>query len=146
MKQEIIVNGLMEGEIISLYAFCANFDKIIDFYLKNNFKKEFNQIIPDKNIILVNQSELLNKKSECSMNQIYCVLKRNKPVSFLIHLRNAIAHGNLIYREAVKAYEIIDKTITRKKHGTMEFYTAYGLYIREDILKLIALCLNKLKK
>lgn len=50
-----IINGLTSDEITLLYVYCANFDKIIELYSKNNFKKEFNKIVPDKNIIVVKQ-------------------------------------------------------------------------------------------
>ncbi|MBE6309468.1 MAG: hypothetical protein E7080_00245 [Bacteroidales bacterium] len=139
-----IINDLTTDEITLLYVYCANFDKIIELYSKNKFKKEFNKIVPDKNIIEVKQKDVLNTKNKCQHNQMYCVIRKNKPISFLTHLRNAIAHGNLIYFKDNNTYEIIDKTIKKHKGNRIEFYTAYGLYAKDSVLDLITLCLSKL--
>lgn len=93
INDDILVNGISASDCLLLFLYITHFDEIISKYSTINNKKEFNAIIPDKTIYLLSQTVVVQHINDTISNCIYCTKTRNKPVSFLTHLRNAIAHG-----------------------------------------------------
>lgn len=139
MKNDVL-NGLCEKDIIRLYVFIAKIDEIIKIYEQKRLKKDFNKIIPDKNICLVKQTDIYDHIKNNDSNKIYCVKKRNKPISFLTHLRNAIAHGSIQHDKKSDTIIFEDK-VTRKN---LVFYTAYGRFPKDSIDSVITFFLKQL--
>lgn len=143
-NDKIHVNGISESDCLLLFLYISHFDKIISKYSSKNNKKEFNAIIPDKSINLLPQADVVQHINETISNRIYCTNVRNKPVSFLTHLRNAVAHGGLINSSG--EFSMNDKIVKKNRKGnTIHFITAIGNYNRESVIKFIKLMLNKIE-
>ena len=143
INNDILVNGISASDCLLLFLYISHFDKIISKYSTTNNKKEFNAIIPDKTINLVPQTNVVQHINETISNRIYCTKTRNKPVSFLTHLRNAIAHGGLVNSNG--EISINDKIVRKNKKGdTIDFITAIGNYNKKSIIEIIKLMLNKI--
>lgn len=142
-----LVNGICDNDCLLFYAFISKFNQIIDVYNKQNLKKDFNRIIPDDSIIFEKKSLVMQHLGENIVEKMYCVKKRNKPISFLTHLRNAIAHGGLIYNSSSKTFLIYDKIIEKKRNGViLEYMTALGCYNRNKIVQIVEYFLDIINK
>jgi hypothetical protein len=143
INNDILVNGISASDCLLLFLYISHFDKIISKYSTTNNKKEFNAIIPDKTINLVPQTNVVQHINETISNRIYCTKTRNKPVSFLTHLRNAIAHGSLVNSNG--EISINDKIVRKNKTGdTIDFITAIGNYNKKSVIEILKLMLNKI--
>lgn len=143
INEDILVCGISVSDCLLLFLYITHFDEIISKYSTINNKKEFNAIIPDKTIYLLSQTGVVQHINDTISNCIYCTKTRNKPVSFLTHLRNAIAHGGLVNSNG--EISINDKIVRKNKKGdTIDFITAIGNYNKKSIIEIIKLMLNKI--
>lgn len=72
-----------------------------------NLKYEILKILSKPNLVVKTRNELKCIKLR-SDNLIYFTVKETKTLSFLRHLRNAIAHDNIIYNTDLHSYIIHD--------------------------------------
>lgn len=143
INEDILVRGISVSDCLLLFLYISHFDEIISKYSTTNNKKEFNAIIPDKTIYLLPQTGVVQHINDTTTNCIYCTKIRNKPVSFLTHLRNAIAHGGLV--NSNDEILINDKIVRKDKKGnTIDFITAIGNYNKNSVIEIIKLMLNKI--
>lgn len=145
MKSEVI-NGLrLKSDIELFYIFLAKFDEIVEHFNYAKHKKSFFDIIKKDSIVSKKKYEandILVKKETIKRNEIIMIKTGNVPVSFIKHLRNSIAHGQISLDRS--RYVICDKVKYGKnsKLYGYEYFTAYGIYDKTKIVSLINFLLS----
>lgn len=145
MKNEVI-NGLrLKSDIELFYIFLAKFDELVEHFSYAKHKKSFFGIIKKNSIVSKKKYEandILVEKDKIKENEMIMIKTDNVPVSFIKHLRNSIAHGQISLDG--NRYVICDKVKygkNSKRYGN-EYLTAYGIYDKTKIVSLINFLLS----
>ena len=129
---------------------CPYFHKFICFYEKikliekdkdlnklyPDLTKDVKEIFPKKSLVVKTRKELESCKIYAD-NMCYFTLNNTMTLSFLRHLRNAIAHDNIKYDNKRHSFSIVD--FDRKRQ------TAMGEFKENIIYELINLLSKKYK-
>lgn len=128
-----VYNGLSKDEIIIFYKFLCQYesiksinrDKLLNTHYPN-CSYQFKKLIPRQSLIIKSAAELQTVKLTIN-NAFYFTNNSTKLLSFLRHLRNAIAHGNITKKN--KQYIIKDYSHSQP--------TAIGVINAEIIISVI---------
>jgi len=125
-KNELLVNNLSSSEITLFYNFLNIYETTFKKCLSNknikSYETEFNEYIK-KNSIKLNKKTLVEipKGIPTSNNDFYFTKQKSVLLSFVTHLRNSIAHCQIIKKgESFNLKDFTSNGITLSMVGNIE--------------------------